>query len=121
VTCIRTPQLRHGWIKNNGCLSYKGWQAAVSGDSVPSRAKPPSASSGSGVHTGEVELRGDDVSGIAVHIAARVATTAAAGEVLVSRTVADLIAGSEVQLTDRGEQELKGIPERWRLVSADLK
>jgi hypothetical protein len=47
VTCIRTPQLRHGWIKNNGCLSYKEWQAAVSGDSVPSRAKPPSASSGS--------------------------------------------------------------------------
>jgi class 3 adenylate cyclase len=74
-----------------------------------------------GVHTGEVERRGDDVSGIAVHIAARVATTAAAGEVLVSRTVADLIAGSEVQLTDRGEQELKGIPERWRLFSADLK
>ena len=73
-----------------------------------------------GVHTGEVELRGDDVGGIAVHIAARVATTAAAGEVLVSRTVADLIAGSEVQLTDRGEQELKGIPERWRLFSADL-
>jgi class 3 adenylate cyclase len=73
-----------------------------------------------GVHTGEVELRGDDVGGIAVHIAARVATAAAAGEVLVSRTVADLIAGSEVQLTDRGEQELKGIPERWRLFSADL-
>ena len=73
-----------------------------------------------GVHTGEVELRGQDVSGIAVHIAARVAATAAAGEVLVSRTVADLITGSDVQLTDRGEQELKGIPERWRLFSADL-
>jgi hypothetical protein len=70
--------------------------------------------------TGEVELRGQDVSGIAVHIAARVAATAGAGEVLVSRTVADLIAGSEVQLTDRGEQQLKGIPEHWRLFAADL-
>jgi pimeloyl-ACP methyl ester carboxylesterase len=73
-----------------------------------------------GVHTGEVELRGDDVGGIAVHIAARVASSAGAGEVLVSRTVADLIAGSDVQLTDRGEYELKGIPERWRLFAVDI-
>ena len=73
-----------------------------------------------GVHTGEVEHRGDDVGGIAVHIAARVADAARAGDVLVSRTVADLIAGSQVQLTDRGEHELKGIPERWRLFAADL-
>src|SRR2546421_1754915 len=73
-----------------------------------------------GVHTGEVELRGDDVGGIAVHIAARVAASAGAGEVLVSRTVADLIAGSDVQLTDRGEYELKGIPERWRLFAVDI-
>jgi class 3 adenylate cyclase len=73
-----------------------------------------------GVHTGEVELRGDDVGGIAVHIAARVAASAGAGEVLVSRTVADLIAGSDVQLTDRGEYELKGIAERWRLFAVDI-
>jgi class 3 adenylate cyclase len=73
-----------------------------------------------GVHTGEVELRGDDVGGIAVHIAARVAASAGTGEVLVSRTVADLIAGSDVQLTDRGEYELKGIPERWRLFAVDI-
>ena len=73
-----------------------------------------------GVHAGEVELRGDDVGGIAVHIAARVAATAGANEVLVSRTVADLIAGSEVRLTDRGEYDLKGLPERWRLFAADL-
>jgi pimeloyl-ACP methyl ester carboxylesterase len=73
-----------------------------------------------GVHAGEVEHRGDDVGGIAVHIAARVVDVAGAGDVLVSRTVADLIAGSDVQLTDRGEQELKGIPERWRLFAADL-
>ena len=73
-----------------------------------------------GVHTGEVELRGDDIGGIAVHLAARVASIASPGEVLVSRTVADLIAGSEVKLTDRGEQELKGISERWRLFSVDM-
>jgi class 3 adenylate cyclase len=73
-----------------------------------------------GVHTGEVELRGDDVGGIAVHIAARVAARAEAGEVLVSRTVADLIAGSDVQLTDRGEYDLKGIPEPWRLFAVDI-
>src|SRR5262249_44976961 len=64
-----------------------------------------------GVHSGEVELRDDDVSGIAVHIAARVAATANTGEILISRTVADLIAGSGVKLTDRGEHHLKGIPE----------
>ena len=73
-----------------------------------------------GVHTGEVEHRGDDVGGITVHIAARVTEAAGAGDVLVSRTVADLVAGSEVQLTDRGEHELKGIPDRWRLFAADL-
>ncbi len=73
-----------------------------------------------GVHTGEVEHRGDDVGGIGVHIAARVAGRARAGEVLVSRTVADLIAGSDVLLTDRGEYDLKGIPERWRLFAVDI-
>jgi len=73
-----------------------------------------------GVHTGEVEHRGDDLGGIAVHIAARVAATAQAGEVLVSRTVADLVAGSDVHLEDRGEHDLKGIPEPWRLFAAAL-
>ena len=73
-----------------------------------------------GVHTGEVELRDDDLGGIAVHIAARVAAVAGAGEVLVSRTVADLIAGSALRLTDRGEHELKGIPDPWRLYAAAI-
>jgi pimeloyl-ACP methyl ester carboxylesterase len=71
-----------------------------------------------GVHTGEVEHRGDDLGGIAVHVAARVEAAAQAGEVLVSRTVADLVAGSDVELTDRGEHTLKGIPEPWRLFAA---
>jgi len=73
-----------------------------------------------GVHTGEVELLGDDLGGIGVHIAARVSAAADAGQVLVSRTVADLIAGSDIRLVDQGEHDLKGISERWRLYLADI-
>ena len=68
-----------------------------------------------GVHTGEVELRGGHIGGIAVHIGARVASLAAPSEVLVTRTVTDLVAGSGIQFEDRGEQALKGVPEPWRL------
>jgi pimeloyl-ACP methyl ester carboxylesterase len=70
-----------------------------------------------GVHTGEVELVGDDVRGIAVHIGARVSALAGAGEVLVSRTVADLVAGSGIEFMERGEHELKGVPGAWSLYS----
>ena len=68
-----------------------------------------------GVHAGEIELRGDDIAGITVHIAARVAALAGAAEVLLSRTVTDLVAGSGIGFEDRGEHELKGVPGRWRL------
>jgi class 3 adenylate cyclase len=68
-----------------------------------------------GLHTGEVELRGDDVSGIAVHIAQRVSALAAANEVLVSRTVVDLVAGSGIEFDERGECELKGLVGNWQL------
>jgi class 3 adenylate cyclase len=68
-----------------------------------------------GVHTGEVQLRGDDVGGIAVHFAARVMAAAAPGEVLVSGTVHDLVAGSDYVLEDRGAHNLKGIGGEWRL------
>jgi class 3 adenylate cyclase/pimeloyl-ACP methyl ester carboxylesterase len=68
-----------------------------------------------GVHTGECELLPNDVSGIAVHIAARIEADAQAGEVLVSSTVKDLVVGSGLQFADRGEHELRGIPGRWRL------
>ena len=68
-----------------------------------------------GLHTGEVELAGDAVRGIAVHTGARVAAQAAAGEVLVSQTVKDLVAGSGIDFEDRGARELKGIPGEWRL------
>jgi class 3 adenylate cyclase len=68
-----------------------------------------------GVHTGECEVIDDKVTGIAVHIGARVASAATAGEVLVSRTVKDLVAGSGIGFSDRGEQELKGVPGEWHL------
>jgi pimeloyl-ACP methyl ester carboxylesterase len=64
----------------------------------------------SGIHTGEVELRGDDVGGIAVHIGARICELAGAGEVFVSRTVVDLVAGSGIDFVDRGTHELRGVP-----------
>ncbi len=68
-----------------------------------------------GVHTGEVERSGEDVTGIAVHTGARVAEAAAPGEVLVSSTVKDLVAGSGLEFEERGEHELKGVPGTWRL------
>ncbi|HEY7660394.1 MAG TPA: adenylate/guanylate cyclase domain-containing protein [Actinomycetota bacterium] len=68
-----------------------------------------------GVHTGEVVLADGDVRGIAVHIGARIAALAEPGEVLVSRTVADLVAGSGIEFTDRGDRELKGVPGTWRV------
>ena len=69
----------------------------------------------SGLHTGEVEVIGDDVGGIAVHIGARVGSRAEAGEVLVSGTVKDLVVGSGILFEDRGETELRGVPGTWRL------
>ena len=68
-----------------------------------------------GLHTGECEIRGDDLGGIAVHVGARVAGLAGPGEILVSRTVVDLVAGSGIEFTDRGEHELKGVPGTWQL------
>ncbi|MBV8953563.1 MAG: adenylate/guanylate cyclase domain-containing protein [Solirubrobacterales bacterium] len=70
-----------------------------------------------GLHTGEVEVIGDDVGGIAVHIGARVGAYAEPGEVLVSGTVKDLVVGSGIRFADRGERELKGVPGTWRLWS----
>jgi class 3 adenylate cyclase len=70
-----------------------------------------------GIHTGECEVMGDDIGGIAVHIAARVSALAGPGEVLVSRTVRDLVAGSGIEFADRGTHELKGVPDHWQLLA----
>lgn len=68
-----------------------------------------------GLHAGEVELRSDDIGGISVHIGARVAALAEAGEILVSRTVRDLVAGSGIEFIDRGVHRLKGVDDDWQL------
>jgi class 3 adenylate cyclase len=73
-----------------------------------------------GLHTGEVELLGDDIGGIAVHIAARVLAQAKLGEVLCSRTVKDLVAGAGFVFTDRGRRRLKGVPDSWQLYAVQL-
>ena len=71
-----------------------------------------------GVHTGEIELAGDDIRGMAVHIGARIAALAGPGEVLVSRTVRDLVVGSGLTFSDRGTHELKGVPDSWQVLAA---
>jgi class 3 adenylate cyclase len=70
-----------------------------------------------GLHTGECEVLGDKIAGVAVHTGARVSSEAAPGEVLVSSTVKDLVAGSGIEFEDRGIRELKGVPGEWRLFS----
>jgi class 3 adenylate cyclase len=72
-----------------------------------------------GLHTGEIERRGTDVAGIGVHIAARVMALAGADEVLVSRTVKDLVAGSGLEFRDRGMHALKGVPDEWQVFRAE--
>ena len=73
----------------------------------------------SGVHTGECERIGDKLGGLAVHVGARIAATARGGEVLVSRTVRDLVAGSGLKFSDRGTHRLRGIDEPWQLFAVD--
>ncbi|HEY6577455.1 MAG TPA: adenylate/guanylate cyclase domain-containing protein, partial [Mycobacterium sp.] len=68
-----------------------------------------------GVHAGEVEVRGDDIAGMAVHIGARVSALAGPSEVLVSSTVREIVTGSRRTFTDHGEHDLKGVPGRWRV------
>ena len=80
--------------------------AAIDGIGLPIRA---------GVHTGEVEVRGVDLGGLAVHIAARITASADPGQVWTSSTVRDLLAGSKMEFVDRGKHDLKGVPGTWRL------
>lgn len=70
-----------------------------------------------GLHTGECELRGDDIGGIGVHIGARVSALAGPNEVLVSSTLRDLVIGSGIEFEDRGTHQLKGVPGDWRLLA----
>jgi class 3 adenylate cyclase len=123
---------RHHALVRSILARYRGREVDVAGDGFlatfdgPARAvrcaraiadavKPLEIQIRAGVHTGEIELAGDDVRGIAVHIGARIAALASADEVLVSRTVKVLVAGSGLSFEDAGEHELKGVPDRWQL------
>jgi class 3 adenylate cyclase len=86
----------------------KAFHAAMTDLEIPIRA---------GLHTGEIEIRGDDIAGLAVHIAARVASLAGAHETMVSSTVKDLVVGAGFEFDDRGDQQLKGIEEPWHCYS----
>jgi class 3 adenylate cyclase len=92
------------------------WCAAAIRDGV----QTPGLDVRAGVHTGECELDGEKVGGIAVHTGARVAALAGRGEVLVSSTVKDLAAGSGIEFEDRGAHELKGVPGEWRLFPVEV-
>jgi len=124
---------RHRELVRRQLERHRGREVATTGDGFlatfdgPARAvrcaaalvdtsRPLGIEIRTGLHTGEIELMGGgDVGGIAVHIGARVSALAGSGEVLVSSTVKDLIAGSGIEFEDRGEHALKGVPGEWRL------
>jgi class 3 adenylate cyclase len=126
---------RHDEIVRRELARFRGAQVKHTGDGVlarfdgPARAvacglaiaealRPLDITVRTGVHTGEIELRGDDIGGIGVHVGARIMALAQPDEVLVSRTVRDLTAGSGLSFDDRGEHVLKGIPDRWQVFRA---
>ena len=104
----------------DGCLAtFDGPARAIRcGRAIAEAARSIGLEVRIGLHSGEVELMEEDVGGIAVHIAARVGALAAAGEVLVSSTVKDLVAGSGIRFVDRGAKHLKGVSDEWRLFAA---
>jgi DNA-binding SARP family transcriptional activator/class 3 adenylate cyclase len=126
---------RHDEIARRALEGYRGHLVKTTGDGLlatfdgPARAvrcaraigeavRPLGLEIRAGVHTGEVERRGDDVGGIAVHIGQRIASLAAPGEVLASATVHDLVYGSGLEFEARGSRALKGVPGRWRIFAA---
>jgi class 3 adenylate cyclase len=104
----------------DGCLAtFDGPARAIRcGRAIVEAARSLGLEARIGLHCGEVELMDEDVGGIAVHIAARIAALADAGDVLVSSTVKDLVAGSRIGFEDRGPQRLKGVADEWRVFAA---
>jgi class 3 adenylate cyclase len=94
-------------------------RAIRSADAIRAGVRDQGMEVRAGLHTGECELLGDDIGGIAVHIAARVLAKAGAGEILCSRTVKDLVAGSGFAFAERGTHRLKGIPDSWQLYAVE--
>ncbi len=109
-------------VKNTGdgvLATFDGPGRAIRCAAALSEAlRPAGLEIRAGLHTGECELMGEDIGGISVHIASRVASLAGAGEVLVSRTVKDLVAGSGITFEERGRHALKGVPDEWDLFAA---
>ncbi len=113
---VPTPGRRTAFFGGNtNCVEIRADDHHVVIMDCGTGARPLGLEVRAGLHTGEVELLGGKVAGIAVNIGARVAQRAGAGEVLVSGTVKDLVAGSGIAFADRGVAELKGIPGEWRL------
>ena len=125
----------HATIRRN-LARFRGHEVKTTGDGIlatfdgPARGvrcacaiadeiRPLGIEVRAGLHTGECEMTDDDVGGIAVRIGARVAALAGAGEVLVSSTVKDLVAGSGLRFDDRGSQSLKGVPGDWRIFAVE--
>ena len=123
---------RHDELVRRELVRYRGREIKQTGDgflaafdgparavqcaaSITDRVRPLGIEVRAGVHTGECEIRGQDLAGMAVHIGARVGACAASGEVLVSGTVRDLVVGSDLSFEERGSRELKGVPGEWRL------
>jgi class 3 adenylate cyclase len=123
---------RHGTVVRRELERHRGREVKATGDgflatfdgpargircasSIAAAVRPLGIEIRAGLHTGECELMNGDVGGIAVHTGARVSAEAGPGEVLVSSTVRDLVAGSGIEFEERGSRELKGIPGEWRL------
>jgi class 3 adenylate cyclase len=92
-------------------------RAIACAEEIVATSRPLGIEIRAGLHTGECEVMGDDIGGIAVHIAARVSAHAGGGDVVVSRTVKDLVAGSGIDFDDRGTHALKGVPDEWQLLA----
>jgi class 3 adenylate cyclase len=93
-------------------------RAIEAAHSIVDALRPLGITIRSGLHTGEIEIVDDDVAGLAVHIGARIAALASPGDVLVSRTVKDLVVGSGIEFEDRGSHSLKGVPDEWQIYAA---
>jgi class 3 adenylate cyclase/alpha-beta hydrolase superfamily lysophospholipase len=121
ITCAEVIRFQGRVVKNTGdgfLATFDGPTRALRcATSLAERMPDLGIEIRSGLHTGECELRGDDIGGIAVHIGARIAALARAGEVLVSNTVKDLVNGSGITFRDRGTHALKGLPGDWQLFS----
>jgi class 3 adenylate cyclase len=121
ITCAEVARFRGRVVKNTGdgfLATFDGPTRAVRCAATLAERMPQlGIDVRSGLHTGECELRGDDIGGIAVHIGARVAALADGGEVLVSNTVKDLVNGSGITFRDCGTHALKGLPGEWQLFS----